>query len=386
MELPVLYGNAKTGKKKKWEIRVQLNEDGTATTIVKNGYIDGKMAINERLTKEGKNKGKSNATTAFEQACNEAKKKFEDKKAKEGYSETLENIGTPIYPMLAQKYDLTKKRKNDIIYPCFVQPKLDGYRCMVHLEEDGNVIFRSRVGKNFKRMNHLNVSLKRVFSNLSKLEDVSQIYLDGELYSDELPFEEISGIIRVEKPNPDKEVKIKYHIYDLYHKGKPELNYEQRNKLLHKGGKVSNIGYVLTEMCNAKSNIKDFHAKYVAEGYEGLILRNKLGPYLLKSRSYDLQKYKEFEDSEFAIVGYKEANGEDRGTIIWECEYDKPDGTKGLFSVRPRGSREKRAEWFNEAKSNFEQFNGQKLTVRYQELGPEGCPRFPVGIDIRIDI
>lgn len=390
MDFPVLYGNSKNGKIKKWIIKVVQNSDSTAKIVVENGYIDGKMAKSERLIANGKNIGKSNATTALEQACNEAQRKHIDKKEKEGYSEQMDNIGTPVYPMLAQKYDInsTKKRKNDIAFPCFVQPKLDGYRCMVGIGEDGNIVFKSRVGKEFKRMEHLNKALKKYYRDLTKKGiDISGIYLDGELYSDELPFEEISGIIRVEKTKDIvKEKKIKYHMYDLYDSNNPNMDYEDRNAILNSVNGNQDISVVITEVCEKKTNIREFHNKYVEMGYEGLMLRNRTGSYLLKSRSYDLQKYKEFEDSEFKIVGFKEAQGEDRGTIIWECIYKKPNGSDGLFSVRPRGSREHRARWFDDAQKDFSQFDGKMLTVRYQELGPEGCPRFPVGIDIRIDI
>jgi DNA ligase-1 len=47
--------------------------------------------------------------------------------------------------------------------------------------------------------------------------------------------------------------------------------------------------------------------------------------------------------------------------------------------VRPRGTREKRAEWWE----NREQYIGSKLTVRFQNLTADGIPRFPVGIAIR---
>jgi len=281
--------------------------------------------------------------------------------------------------MLANKFDFSSKKKNDIIFPCYIQPKLDGLRCMTDLS---TTTMKSRVGKEFKRMPHL----------LNELATIKEpIYLDGELYSDEIPFEEISGFVRVEKKSsPENEQKIQYHLYDLYNPAIPQMDYQQRKELLESifaKRKFKYIKLVHTEICTTKEQIKPLHNKFVEEGYEGIMLRNILGPYLLKNRSNDLQKYKEFEDSEFEIVGYKEANGEDRGTIIWECVYVKQDGAKENFAVRPRGSREMRREWFEQAQEDFDKFfRGKMLTVRYQELGPEGCPRFPVGIDVRMDI
>jgi DNA ligase-1 len=98
-------------------------------------------------------------------------------------------------------------------------------------------------------------------------------------------------------------------------------------------------------------------------------------------------KYKKFEDGEFEVCGYEEANGEDSGTIIWECYYVNSQGKKERFKVRPKGSREFRRELFENAVKNFKKmYLGQLLTVRFQEISKDGCPRFPVGIGIRHDI
>jgi len=384
---PQLFGNSKNGKTKKWIISVKQNSDGTATTITLNGYIDGKLASNTRITETGKNIGRSNETTAFVQACNEAERKYLDKIEKEGYSTTVESVETPVYPMLANKFDHSKKKKNDIVFPCFVQPKLDGLRCMAN-KSDENIIMKSRVGKEFKRMPHLIEELNKFFTVATKL-GYPTIYADGELYSDELPFEEISGVIRVEKKSsPENERKIQYHLYDVY--VDDAMDYEQRKQILDNIFSKTKFIYlknVQTLICPNIEQVRTMHTQFVTQGFEGIMLRNKKGPYLLKNRSNDLQKYKEFEDSEFEIVGYKEASGEDRGTIIWECLYTKPDKSREIFAVRPRGSREMRREWFEQAEANFNiLFKGKMLTVRYQELGPEGCPRFPVGIDVRQDI
>jgi len=382
-----LFATAKTGKTKKWIISVKQLSNGTAEIITQNGYIDGKLAISTRLIEAGKNIGKSNETTPFQQACNEAERKYQDKMEKEGYSTSVEEMETPVYPMLANKFDFASKKKNDIIFPCFVQPKLDGLRCMSHIS-NGQVIMKSRVGKEFKKMPHLTTQLGRLFKIAEEM-GIPNLYVDGELYSDTLPFEEISGFIRVEKKSdPENEKKIQYHIYDLY--VNPTFDYDERKNIidgLFDRGKFTHLKKVETVICNLKTDIRKMHADFVSKGYEGIMLRNKKGPYILKNRSNDLQKYKEFEDAEFQIVGYKEANGEDRGTIIWECLYTKPDNSKEIFAVRPRGSRELRREWFEQAEEDFDKnFKNKFLTVRYQELGPEGCPRFPIGICVRQDI
>jgi ATP-dependent DNA ligase len=130
-----------------------------------------------------------------------------------------------------------------------------------------------------------------------------------------------------------------------------------------------------TDVANNLEDIKRLHAEYVADGYEGLILRNKAGLYKVGHRSADLQKYKEFMDDEYKIVGFKEGDGVEKGCVIWVCETKKGQ----TFSVRPRGTHEERIEAFKKASSQV----GKKLTVRFQELTDDGLPRFPVGLAIR---
>ena len=118
-----------------------------------------------------------------------------------------------------------------------------------------------------------------------------------------------------------------------------------------------------------------YNKLFLDDEYEGTIIRNSDGKYILNHRSPDLQKLKTFVDDEFQIVGFSQGTGTDKGCVIWDCRTD--DGQ--VFSVRPRGSVAERQGYFQ----NGEKFIGSKLTIRYQELTDDGIPRFPVGITIR---
>ena len=86
-------------------------------------------------------------------------------------------------------------------------------------------------------------------------------------------------------------------------------------------------------------------------------------------------KYKEFEDSEFTIVGATTAEGTEEGAVMWICETE----SEAQFPCRMRGTFKSRIEMYE----NYTDYLGKSLTVRYQELGKDGVPRFPVGIAIR---
>jgi ATP-dependent DNA ligase len=119
--------------------------------------------------------------------------------------------------------------------------------------------------------------------------------------------------------------------------------------------------------------MKELHDQYVADGYEGVMLRNKNGPYV-NERSLNLQKYKEFSDTEVTIVGFKSDKGADKGCIVWVCEHEHK-----LFSCRSRGTQEERRKLFQHGSS----YIGKQLTVRYQGKTENGMFILPVGIAIR---
>jgi DNA ligase-1 len=202
------------------------------------------------------------------------------------------------------------------------------------------------------------------------------IVLDGELYSDTLTFQEIVGLVKREtlkKGDEEKQLQIKFHIYDIIN----GMTYEERYanlQMLFKRHKFKYLELVRTDQCESEEKMKEMHAQYVAEGYEGIMLRNKSGLYK-NARSADLQKYKEFFDDEYEVVGYKEGEGVEEGCVLWVCK--TPEGK--TFNCRPRGTREDRAEMY----LNGDKYVGKKLTVRFQELTDDKVPRFPVGIAFR---
>jgi hypothetical protein len=392
---PELQGEAQTGKTKTWSIRVLERDLGSCVVGIietTHGYVDGKKQVNEKIISEGKNIGKKNETSALQQAINEARSLWVKKK-ESGYS-AVGVVSTPIggaitdggddesvdistsgskstnrskgvdedvpLPMLAHDYN---KRGKSIKFPCFVQRKFDGTRC-VGMPSKG--LF-SRNKKSYPHLDH-------IVAEINKLP--TSVILDGELYSDTLTFQEIVGLVKRETlkvGDEEKQKQIKFHVYDIIN-GMP---YEQRYanlQMLFGKYKFKYLELVKTEVCDSEEKMKELHAQYVAEGYEGIMLRNKAGLYK-NARSCDLQKYKCFETEEFEIIDYNEGEGLEAGCVIWICKTS--EGKK--FNCRPCGTREERIELFE----NGADYIGKMLTVRYQELTTDGLPRFPVGIAFR---
>ena len=95
----------------------------------------------------------------------------------------------------------------------------------------------------------------------------------------------------------------------------------------------------------------------------------------MQKRSKYLQKYKEFFEEEFKIVGFHEGTGDMKGCVIWDCE--NKEGK--IFAVVPKGTFETKREYYQ----NGAKYVNKLLTVIYQELTADGVPRFPIGKGIR---
>lgn len=91
---PTLYALSTTGKVKQWQISVTHCKDNTAKIRTEYGYADGKRPVTEKNIMEGKNIGKKNETTPFQQATKEALSKWTDKVTSEGFREELEERAT----------------------------------------------------------------------------------------------------------------------------------------------------------------------------------------------------------------------------------------------------------------------------------------------------
>jgi DNA ligase-1 len=359
MIFSMLYAKASNGKIKMWSITAEGN-----TMIIRSGYEGGKMA-EQRKTITGKNIGKANETSAEEQCHLECKSKW-NKKIDEQYTENRNNIKEygeqkVLLPMLALNF---RDREHDIKFPCYVQPKLNGVRCIYQGDK-----FISRKGKEYTTLNHLAIELKELGITMP----------DGEIYVHGMAFQEI--IRRVKKDRGVKTQALEYWIYDQVNEHKfkarnDEISNRFKDYFIQAPSiRKCKIKYVETVLVNSKEEIKQWHDKFVQQGFEGVIIRNVDGLYKVKHRSQDLQKYKEFFDAEFEIVGYHEGTGTDDGTVIFEVKTKKGQ----VFSVRPRGTHEVRSEYLEDIDSII----GKELTVRYQNLSEEGIPIFPVGISIR---
>jgi DNA ligase-1 len=353
-DLKELYSEDSKGKARYWKVSTEHFKD-YSVIITRKGLVGGKEVEARTIIKAGKNIGRANETSIKEQADFEAQSKWNKKKDQGYHLKGKQNQTDTILPMLALDYT---KRFKDIVFPCFVQAKLDGVRGIF---VNGKIF--SRMGKMFNCLEHITNELTNVPYNL-----------DGELYSDTLNFQEIVGIVRKQTLTASDKIKIK-QIYFLVYDVVDNADYSIRlHDILEKKVFTKTFKYTKlhsTEICNTPEEVYTFHDKFVSKGYEGLILRNFKGKYVVKNRSKNLQKLKAFMDEEFEITGFTDGVGVETGLVIWICK-TKDDKT---FNVRPKGTHAERSKLFKKAKD----YIGKKLTVKFFEYTNDGIPRFPVG-------
>jgi ATP-dependent DNA ligase len=360
IQLPRLFGRSTTGAVKVWDCRVE--DHGThAHIMITHGQEHGTPQETVRVVTEGKNAGRANATTPWAQAVAEAKA-FWNKKQDKGYStvRTSDPQRVTRLPMLALTYE---DRKHHVVWPAFVQPKLNGVRCLMERVGD-DIVFHSRGNKRFVTLDHLKADA------LAVLKDGE--ILDGELYSHgDITFQELCSLIKNEK-NPDIDKVTRYIKFYNYDRCDPVPFVRRASRLAEHG----HIKRVPTYRVQNEAEMFEYHRQFVEDGFEGTMLRSGGDdPYRFQYRSASLLKYKDFLDAEFVIVGAAEGVGKSVGQATFMCTTENGK----TFGCRCKGTDEMRREqWTNRAS-----YMGKKLTVKYQTLSDDGIPVFPVGIAVR---
>lgn len=389
--------------------------------VTSHGVVGGKMTVNRRKIKALKN-GKK---TAEEQAELTASRKWSGKlddgyepkvKSKEylqiikekqlsggnnhclmeegARKKPVKNATVPqdtYLPNLAHTWLFQPKCEKyfDFDKGVYAQPKLDGHRCVAHIEnQDGEdvVFLTTRTGKQWSFLGNLR---REIQTFLKGQED---IILDGELYNHDLSSIGINGdgerfaflqsCCKTGRVSPhEKEDLVQFHVFDVIGEGDQKTRFTTLDALFENyEGEL--IKQVRTEKVHSKEEFLALYGSFIAEGYEGIMLRDNQLKYEQGKRSQRIRKHKEFYDSDFLIVDADKAEGNQEGCVVWICETEKGE----RFQTTMKGSLEFRREMYENREEHF----GKMLKVRHQvplaEI-EEGCiPRFPVGLGVREDL
>lgn len=316
-----------------------------------------------------KNVGKKNEVSAVEQAVKEVESLYAAKVKKKGYHYDISaaTFHKPDGVQLA--HDFTKKNNHEKIQwgEVDAQFKLDGLRCRIVIDRKAGLL---RVWS--RENDHYILPLNLYNEVLSLFKANPQINsLDGELYVHGEDMADIQSMC-TDCENPDR-WKLELWVYDTI---EPDLKWEERRELL-KGinfDSFANIMPVTSFKMDSIEQARAFLDRAIELGFEGIILRNWKGLYLCGKRSYDLQKWKLFEDDEFLMVDVEiDKRGHGVGVFVTK------DGKR--FNARWKAPNAKRKDMA----INQQKYVNKRWTIRFQKYSQDGIPIFPVAIVIRID-
>lgn len=409
-----LYQLDSKNKIREWNISVLDNTPiiGQATIQITKGLSDGKKTVDIIVVQEGLNLGKSNATTYYTQALSDAQSRL-DSKVKEGYTEDINNLksndelGSGVKaPMLAQKYDPTKKQSGS---KNLKDLKLEGKTIFVQRKKDGN-----RMNLKVERVNGLTQAtlttrkgdvlptngLEHIINDVIEKFDKSFDYynskygiisyvLDGELFpvkKDGLPvmsFNKLNGLVKKQKKSAEDLqdcLNVRYHLYDVM----LPIGYETRYKIIQNFKNTNIHVEEAYEIEATEANIQKHLEMFLEEGEEGLMIRVPGVTYEHK-RSWSLIKVKNFEDKEFEVVGFEESiQGGRVGAIIVKQDIPTVDRDGNAITSFKAGvcfTHEECIEMWN----NQSKYIGKFVTVEYFGRSEYNVCRFPKAKGFRND-
>lgn len=373
-QFDTLYSGNKNGSVQQWTISVS---GATITKVY--GQVKGALQTTTDVVRKGKNLGRTNATTPVTQARAEAKSQWE-KKLKSGYVRVLSDaqsgavdtqfIEGGVEVMLAQKFS---QHGNKISYPAFVQPKLDGVRCVAILDA-GVCTLWTRTRKPITGVPHIARAIEEQFSDRHRpgYASWSTLVLDGELYQHDYKdkFEQIVSFVRQRDPKPGHKV-VEYHVYDVIEEGDM---FAARTWTVDELNLRAPLVQVVTTEVGSLDEVLSVDTEHRRAGYEGTIVREAAAMYE-PGRSMGLQKIKQFDDAEFEVTGVQPGRGRMSDCAIFTCST-----TNGAtFTCKMEGALDTLKPYL----ANPDMVIGKMLTVRYQGLTNGGVPRFPIGVSVR---
>jgi DNA ligase-1 len=285
-----------------------------------------------------------------------------------------------VRPMKGMKYrDWTPQ------FPCIVQPKYDGIRCLIVSGEP-----QSSSGK--------------TLPNWELQDGVTKLWLnglDGELVHESGDFATTSSIVR----SADKSIEgLLYYVFDYWNTDAPCLD---RIKAISMRSFPKNSPRIIaapSEFIIDQTALDRAINKLIKLGYEGVIIRNPNAVYkhgTAGKTNWELVKYKPFLDMEGQVIGYeplqrnhnmlrRDAFG--RAERSSHMAYKQPDDLLGVLicqcKFKGKNCIVRLGSGFTEAQRRSlwekrEELPGRFVTFKYLEHNSKERPRHPIFLRFR---
>ncbi len=305
-------------------------------------------------------------------------------------------------PMLApnQKTDLSS-----IKYPILASYKLDGLRCLFI---KGEMLSRSLKP----------IQNKQLREKLQPLADYSKEHnciLDGEIYSPELTFQEITRYVMTQDFEDKKSVKkhgevltipehLKYYCFDCVENDNFDEHFDHRIREKGINFPPDLVNWVGQITMHNKEDIESYFNSALNQGFEGLILKDMNGRYkcgrgtIKEGLIYKVKPFVTFDAEILHVVQATEVdpNAEKKINELGRSVTSKKKGDRVLinkasaFEVEYEGKRlkvviamtdeQKEAIWANRST-----YIGKIIEYKGMMIGSKDVPRHPVFLRFRED-
>lgn len=255
----------------------------------------------------------------------------------------------------------------------FIQTKLNGERCRVIWDNEGNFSMRSSYNKDITSVPHIYRALSEI--------PYCNVELDGELYRHGMSLQAIQSIVsRTVNLHQDHEV-INLHLFDEVN----SLQQHERFKSLYRRKALKGlkqIKVIPTKLVTSLDEVYSELSTYMDMGFEGIILRKCDGVYQRNLHSTQMMKLKPRKDDHYIIIGVTEKKNlagipqNTLGAFICKARDVDEEFRVGTGRILTDDGRQK--YWDNPP-------IGKTLHIKYQELTPNGIPYTPVAFEIMED-
>lgn len=278
-------------------------------------------------------------------------------------------------PMLA----CTIHDMDEVIFPVIASPKLDGIRVYCHP-------VLGPVTRKFKPVpNH---HIRKVLS------DPRYYGYDGEIVAGN--FNETQSAVM----SHDGEPAFSFVVFDIA----SEKPYEERIDVeVDCDNNIDEVCELVDfQVCVDADELREYAAKCLEDGYEGICFRAPNSPYKegrSTTREQYLCKYKEFEDAEGTVIEVEELYHNDNPAEVNElgltkrshkAEGKRPAGVLGALVLETKWGRLKVGSGYTAAQREEmwrlrDSLVGLQVSFKFQPFGMKDVPRFPVFKGVRSD-
>jgi ATP-dependent DNA ligase len=270
-------------------------------------------------------------------------------------------------PQKALHYNEAKAKKNFTLGTYAIQPKLDGWYCMLDYIDGNWGKLSSRAEREIPSLDFLH---EHIYKCLSPAENTRFIF---EATIPDMQFHELNGVLNRKSESAENVV---LNLHDIIFLDRPELPFKDRYEYVNPAYIILKewLGHwvklvPILAVTSEEEKFLQLFQEVTSSGGEGIILKNYDTGYFFGKRNSNLMKIKEEVTKDLAAVGMVEGEGKYAGTL-GALIVQSRDGTKHQVSGM---TDDQRTRWWN----SKELILGQVVEVKAMKELEDGSLREP---------